>query len=191
MNETKTILTRPLRILLITDVLMLTATAMLTPFYVLFVNKIGGSILDAGAATSIFALVAGMTSLAAGRFTVEVKRRDKLVGVCFMLIGIGFIGYLFVTSVWQLAVVQAFVGLVTAWSSPAYDALYTAHTTGRKLAALQWSAWEAGSYFSIAIGALLGSIIVNYFGFHALFVVMGSLSFFSGLYLFLLPRRIL
>ena len=185
-----TVLTKPLQILLAADFAVLVAVAMLTPFYALYVSKIGGNILEAGAAASVFAVTAGLASIAAGRYAEDVKRKELLVGACFILIGVGFFGYIFIHAVWQLVIAQVFVGLVSAWYQPAYDALYTAHTGKKRIASLQWSLWEASNYFSIAIGALVGAFIVNYWGFPVLFAGMALLSIVSGIYLLMLPKRV-
>ena len=139
---------------------------------------------------SVFAVTAGLTSISAGRYAEDIKRKELLVGVCFVLIGLGFFSYIFVQTIWQLMLAQVFVGLVSAWYQPAYDALYTAHTGKKRVASLQWSLWEASNYFSIAIGALIGSIIVHYWGFTVLFACMAFLSIMSGLYLLTLPKRV-
>ena len=49
---------RALRILLSTNGMILLAGAMLGPIYALFVDKIGGDLMDASIAGGIFALVA-------------------------------------------------------------------------------------------------------------------------------------
>jgi MFS family permease len=185
------VINKPLRILLAADFAVLIAVAMLTPFYSLYVSKIGGNILEAGAAASVFAVTAGLASIAAGRYAEDIKRKELLIGVCFILIGLGFLSYIFVHAIWQLVLVQVFVGLVSAWYQPAYDALYTAHTGTKRVASLQWSLWEASNYFSIAIGALVGAYIVNYWGFTVLFASMASLSVLSGIYLLTLPKRVI
>lgn len=185
------VLTKPLGILLATDFAVLVAAAMLAPFYALYVSNIGGNILEAGAAASVFAVSAGLASIAAGRFAENVERKELLVGVCFVLIGLGFFSYTLVHSLWQLVITQVFIGLVSAWYQPAYDALYTAHTGQNRTVSLRWSLWEASNYFSIAVGALVGAIIVNYWSFNILFVVMALLSIFSGVFLLVLPKRAL
>lgn len=55
-----------IRLLLTVDFLVLVAGALVIPFYSVYVEKIGGSILDAGLAASVFAVVAGLTSIIAG-----------------------------------------------------------------------------------------------------------------------------
>ena len=67
---------KALRILLMTDGLVLLATAMLGPIYALFVEKVGGSLLDASFAGGTFAVAAGITVLISGKITDKVKQKE-------------------------------------------------------------------------------------------------------------------
>jgi len=179
-----------LRILLFTNSLILLAGAMLGPIYALFVEEIGGSILDAGYAGAIFALVAGITVLIIGRFSDKVKESELIVVAGYLIMGVGFFLYTCVSSILFLLIVQAIVGFGQAVYSPAFDALYSKHLD-RKKAAQEWGAWEAMLYFTSAIGALIGGFIAWRFGFDALFVIMGLLSISSAFIIYLLPRKLL
>lgn len=179
-----------LRILLITDGLVLFAAAMLGPIYALFVRDIGGDILDTGLAASVFTATAGVAVFLAGRLTDRVREDELLVALGYGIRAVGFFSYLLVDSVWMLLVVQAVIGVGEALCSPAYDALFSKHVEVGHSGS-QWGAWEALNYFSLAIGALVGSIVVSLFGFPVLFTAMGCLAATSALYILILPRRVL
>lgn len=181
--------TKPLRILLITDFMVLLAAAMLIPFYSSFVDSIGGSVLDAGIAASVFAVVAGLTSLGAGLYADRIRHRLYVIIVCYMLLAGGFLSYMFVTEIWQLLVVQVVVGLTSAFYQPAYDALYMEHVGGKKRAGTRWSLWESANYFSLAAGSLFGAVLVKTVGFTWLFIAMAGLCVVSALYLYVVARR--
>jgi predicted MFS family arabinose efflux permease len=180
----------PLRLLLITNSLILLSAAMLGPIYALFVEDIGGDLMDASIAGSIFALVAGLTTLISGRYSDKVKENELIVALGYCIIGTGFFLYTIADSVYFIFCIQALVGLGEAIYSPAFDALYSKHLDGHKSGA-QWGIWESMNYFSIATGATLGGTIVTLFGFDTLFILMASLSFGSGLYIVRLNRNIL
>ena len=181
---------KALRILLITNGLVLIASAMLGPIYALFVEKIGGSLLDASLTGGIFALAAGITTLIAGNFADKFKEDELIVASGYIIMGIGFILYIFVNSIWSLFGVQVLIGFAEAFYSPAFDAVYSKHITKKK-AGSEWGAWESMNYFSTAIGAAMGGLIVSTFGFNALFTIMGILCFASAIYIYHLPRRVL
>lgn len=181
---------RALRALLISDGLVLIATAMLTPIYATFVEEVGGDILDAGITAAALAFGAGFASLLAGKYTDALKDKKVMIVYGYLAIGVFFLLYTQVTTVWHLALVQLLMGLVRALFDPAFDALFSTHLDKNKEAE-EWGAWEGMAYFSAGIGAIIGAGIVALFNFDALFVVMGALCFASSLYVLRLPRRVL
>ncbi len=181
---------KALRVLLLTNAMVLVSGAMLIPIYALFVEDIGGSLMDASLTGGIFALVAGITTLFAGRFADRIKRDKLIVVYGYALSGLGFLLYNFVESILFLFAIQVLVGFSEAFYSPAFDKLYTKHVTIKK-AGREWGAWESMNYFSIAIGAFLGGLIVTFFGFNVLFTIMAFLCCLSAIYIWQLPKRVL
>ncbi|MCK9577947.1 MFS transporter [bacterium] len=181
---------KQIKILLMTNGTILAATAMLGPIYALFVEKIGGSILDTSYAFCTYAFAAAVTTLISGRYVDKLKE-NELVLVCgYLIIGMAFFGYLFVNSIWGLLIVQVLIGFGEAIYAPAFDALYSKHLDGRQ-AGREWGAWESIYYFMISFGAITGGFLVVTFGFSTMFIIMGCLCFLSALYIFRLPRKVL
>ncbi len=181
---------KALRILLITNGLVMVAGAMLGPIYAFFVKEIGGNLLDASLTGAFFALGAGITTLIAGKIADKSKRDEWIVAIGYAIMGFGFLTYMFVNSIWFLFGVQLLIGFAEAFYSPAFDSLYTRHTTKTKVGR-EWGVWEATNYFSLAGGAGIGGLIVTYFGFNTMFIVMAVLCFMSAVYIFHLHKRIL
>lgn len=179
-----------LRILLITDGLVVLAGAMLGPIYALFVRDIGGDILDTGLAASVFTATAGVVVFFSGRLSDRIKENELIVALGYAVRGTGFLGYLLVDSIMTLLLVQVVVGIGEALCSPAYDALFSKHLNPGRSGS-QWGTWESMNYFALAVGALVGSAIVSLFGFPVLFVIMGCFAYTSACYIYFLPRRTL
>ena len=181
---------KAIKILLVTNGLILIAGAMLGPIYALFVEKIGGSLLDASAAFGVFALAAGITTLISARYSDKLKENELILVWGYAIMGLGFFGYTLVNSVWELLVVQVIIGLGEAIYVPAFDAVYSKHLDGKRCGR-EWGAWEATNYFTTALGAVSGGLLVTNLGFSAMFAIMGSLCFASAIYIFRLPRKVL
>ena len=181
---------RATRVLIVTNGLILLSAAMLGPFYAMFVEKIGGDILEAGVAFGIFAFVAGVATLISSRFADSTARDERILSLGYLLVGLGFFFYLFVDSVKELFLVQILIGLGEAIYAPAFDKLFSLHLTAMKMAR-QWGAWEANYYFMLGLGAMVGGAIINYFGFAFMFAIMGVLSLTSAVYLYFLPKAVL
>ncbi len=188
MNKIK--LNKQLGILLITNSLILLSAAMFGPIAALFVEEIGGDLMDASIAAGIFAIVAGITTLVSGKYADKLKEPELIIVSGYSLMGFGFFLFLIVDSVIFLFIVQAIVGLGEAIYSPAFDAIYSKHLDGKKSGS-QWGAWESMNYFTAASGALIGGVIVTLFGFQALFIIMSLLCFGSGMYIYRLQRTVL
>jgi MFS family permease len=183
-------LNKSLRILLATNGLILLAGAMLGPIYALFVEEIGGNIIDAGLAGGIFALTAGITTIIAGRYSDKIKESELIIVFGYLLLGIGFFLYTKVNSIQTLFLVQVIIGLGEAIYTPVFDQVYTKHME-EKIIGRAWGLWEGMNYFVVAGGAVIGGFIVHKFGFYTLFYVMTVISILTALYILFLPRKVL
>lgn len=181
---------KPLRILLITDGLVLAASAMLGPIYALFVEKIGGDLLEASSTFAVYNLTASLLTFLSGKFTDKIKEEELVVATGYFIIGIGFFSYLFVNSIWFLLLTQIIIGIGEAVYGPAFDVCYSKHLDKGKYGG-EWGAWEGLNYLSKALGAVLGGVIVTFFNFNLIFVLMGLICFGSALYILLLPKEVL
>ncbi len=181
-------LNKALRILLGTNAIILIASYMFGPIYALFVEKVGGDLLDASIAGGIYALAAALTTMLMGRFTDRIKEQELVVVLGYSILALAYLGFFFVDSTVKLLVVQAAIGFGEAIYSPAFDAVYSKHLATKR-AGSQWGAWESMNYFTAASGSVIGGYIASVWGFPALFIVMSVLCAVSGLYIYTLPRR--
>lgn len=181
---------KALKILLATNAMVLIAAAMLGPIYALFVEKVGGDLMDASIAGAVFAFVAGLTTLVSGKYSDKIKENELIIVLGYVIMGMGFLLYFWVDSVIFLFIVQAIIGLGEAIYSPAFDAVYSKHLDEHK-SGTQWGAWESINYFTTAVGAIIGGGLVTLFGFQMIFVIMAMLCFSSALYIYHLKRSVL
>lgn len=189
-NFKRFLFNRALRILLVTNGMILLASAMLGPIYALFVKQVGGDLLDASIAGGVFALIAGTTVLLSGKYSDKLPQKKLVVSFGYTVMGIGFLLYTLVNSIWFLLLVQVLIGFGEAIYNAPFDALYSEHLDGGK-DGTEWGAWESMNYYATAIGAFVGGILVTNYGFTPLFVIMATLCFASALYIHHLPKRAL
>lgn len=160
-----------IKVLLAADFFILLAMGMIAPIYAIFVEQIGGDILDASGAWAAYALTSGILMFLIGKWGDYKKHYAKLLFFGYLLRAMAFLGYLFVENTMQLFAVQILLGLGLAMSLPTYDALYSTYLDRGKYAT-EWGLWEAMNMIVAALGALIGGAIANYFGFKILFVIM-------------------
>ncbi len=166
---------RGLKFLLIADAWATLALGMLGPIYAIFVEEIGGDILDASWAFFTFTLTSGILIFLIGKWEDRFKHKEKLVLLGYILISIGTLGYIFVFNQLSLLIVQAILGVAVAFLSPAYDSLYS-HFVIKKEEASDWGIWEGMGYIVTAIAAVIGGYIADLAGFKTLFIVMFFIS---------------
>lgn len=179
-----------IRILITVDSIILLAVAMLGPIYAFYVESVGGDLLDASLTGGALAVASGVALLLTGRLADRVKERELVVAAGYCIIGLGFLLFLVVQSIWALALVQVVIGLGKAIDTPAFDALFSSHVDRRR-SGFQWGAWEAMNAWTTAAGAVIGGLVATYLGFPVLFVLMALLAFGSAAYIFCLPRKVL
>ena len=164
-----------LKILLAADGFILFAFGLLAPIYAIFVEHIGGDILDAGFAYAIYSFVLGVALYFICKWENHQKHKEKLVILSYFLYAVGALGYIFVANRYHLFIVQAVLGIAEAVNSPVFDGLFSKFLDKGK------SVYEWGMYASLkniagGISAILGGVLVLYFGFKGLFSIMLAIS---------------
>ena len=152
------------------------ASGMFGPIYAIFVQNIGGDLLSAGGAWSIFMIVSGVGILLMGQLQDKIKNDKPAMLLGYSLMSLSFLGYYFVANVTQLFLVQILLGIGTVITTPARDSFYTRYLEKGKFAS-QWSAWEATWFIVAGIAALIGGFLTKLYSFKILFLVM----FFTSL----------
>lgn len=179
---------RPLKIILITNSLVILAGALLGPIYAIYVEEIGGDILTVGSTYAIFSIVAGTVIIFLGKIEDKIKNKKRLVIGAYFLLALGFFGYLLVKSPMHLFLIQIIIGIGQAIYIPALDVLYDKNIESRK-AAYQWGLWEGIYYIIGGVAAFIGAWVANIYGFSILFIFMGILCVMSAIGMIILPKK--
>ena len=167
-----------LKLFLTANSFFLLAAGMLGPIYALFVKDIGGDILAVGVSWSIFMIVSGLGIFFMGKIQDKIKKDKFFIISGYGFMSLVFFGYIFVSNVIKLFIVQIVLGISMMIQSPVLDSFYTKYLEKGKFAS-QWAAWE-GMYFTITgVAALVGAFLVKLFGFKILFWIMFFLSLVS------------
>lgn len=156
------------------------AAGMLGPIYAIYVQKIGGDILAAGTAWALFTIISGVGILLMGRIQDSIAKEKPMIVIGYAIDSMAFLGYYFVSNVWQLFLVQILLGIGTVVKTPAYDSFYTRYLEKGKFAS-QWAAREASWYIITGIAALAGALLAKFYDFKVLFLAM-FLTSLIGLY---------
>lgn len=153
------------------------AEGMFIPVYALFIDKVGGSIIDVGIAYAVFSIVKGIIIFILGRTRFFKNHIHEMVVLGFALAMINDIFLIFVTNQYQFFATQIINGLALGILGPAWDAIYSTdieHTKDPQIdtAVKRWTLWTGGVDFSSGVAAIIGGLIIAHFSWTALFIIM-------------------
>ena len=177
-----------IRLLLILDGFIITAFGLLGPIYAVFVQKIGGNILDAGLAFAVYSITLGVVAYFTGKLGDKIKNQINLLIIGQILLSIGFFSYLTVRNPTHLMFTQFILGLGAAISYPIYDGLFSISLDKGKQYS-EWASWTSLNFVLTGIAAIVGSFIAKSFGFTALFITMGASSLISLFFCLFLQNK--
>lgn len=169
---------KQLKLFLVADSFYVLAMGMLGPIYAVFVQRIGGDILEAGTAWALFTISSGIGVFLMGRFQDKIKKNMIFLRVGYLMRSLGFLGYYFVSNIIQMFLLQVFLGFAGIITMPAAYSFYAKHVEKNNLAS-QWSAWQGIWDTGQGIAALIGSFLAALYGFKILFLVMFFVSLIS------------
>jgi hypothetical protein len=183
-------LNRSLRILVVTNSILVFIVGLFAPFYAVFIQHIGGGVALAGLSWAIFSIVGGILILLFSNWELKIKEQDLLIALGYILRGGVFVSYAFMGSITQLIITQVLWGIATALGTPAFDSVYGSHTTKENSLA-EWGEWEGVATIVSGVAALIGGILIQTFGYEIIFITMATVSVGLGIYIWRLPRELL
>ncbi|OGD31884.1 hypothetical protein A3C91_00415, partial [Candidatus Azambacteria bacterium RIFCSPHIGHO2_02_FULL_52_12] len=144
----------------------------------------------AGLSWGLFAITTGLLTLFFTRWGLKMNEPELLIALGYLIRGMVFLSYAFMSSVTQLIFTQVIWGLAAAIGAPAFDAVYAEHTD-KDGALSEWGRWEGIASITIGLAAIVGGIMIQSFGYQAIFIIMAFASFGLALYIWRLPREAL
>jgi MFS family permease len=179
-NKMKFNLRRDSKILLRASLSAYFALGLLIPIYAVFVQSIGGNVLDAGIAYAIFTISTGLFILLFGTSKFFSNHIRTMIVIGYILLALGFLSYLFVKTPIGLFSVELIIGVAMGVLDPAWDAVFSAKLE-EKQGSKQWALWAGSTNIVTGISAVVGGLIVSHFSFRALFLIMFAFGILSAI----------
>ncbi len=176
--------------MLTVNTILVFAMGLFSPFYAVFIEKLGGNIAFAGLAWGLFSIVTGVLVLIFSAWGLKVQRESKLVSLGYAIRGIVFVSYAFMTNIPQLIITQVLWGVGAALGAPAFDSLYSKHTDN-ETSMWQWGQYEGVTSIAVGLSALVGGLVIELLGYQSLFIGMALICLISGAYIWSLPADVL
>jgi len=181
---------KKLALLILSDIFILSSFGLIGPIFAVFIieNLIGGTIVTAGLATTIFLVVKCSVQLPLSKYFIDKhnhKTRFLVLGT-LLIITVPFI-YVTARSINTIFIAQAIYGLGAALAYPAWFSLFTIYMD-KKHRGFEYAIYTTSVGISTAIAAFLGAKIADLFGFKFLFFLVGGIAFLGFLFLLVLYR---
>ncbi len=162
------------------------ALSLIGPFYVVFAQQIGGTIQNLGIAFGFLVFAQAITSYFIGKHSDKIGRRPFLIFTGYVNSLIFFL-YTFVTTTFQLYIIQIFLGIAMAMELTISKAflgdLTKKYKRGRQIGKYDL---VVGIFGGIAI--IIGGFLIGKFGFQIIFY-LGSIFFFLATTLLFLIKK--
>lgn len=159
------------KILLISSFFGHFALGLLGPIYAIFVQGIGGDLLDAGIAYAIFSIFTGIFVVLFGTSKFFGKHIREMIVVGYAFLSLSCLGYIFVQNSIQLFIVQIILGIASGILEPSWDSLF-ADKMPAKDSSKNWALWSGGASLMIGVSAIVGSLIASKLSFQIMFILM-------------------
>ncbi|MFH1193327.1 MAG: MFS transporter [Candidatus Jorgensenbacteria bacterium] len=185
---------RVIRSFIAADLLLWGGWGLVNPVFALFViDRIAGATpMTVGIAVGIYWLVRSVIQVPAAMFLDRHKgEKDDFFTLVTGLVLAGFAAMAFpiVANVSGLIVVAFLQGVAFGLYIPAWSAMFSRHLD-KEHYAFDWSLDNTTLGIASGIAAVVGGTAVSFFGFNAIFIFAGALSFASALLLVMVPSLI-
>ena len=182
MNLINKINKRNLKIFTLSNSLMALAFGLFGPFYLIFINDIGGSIENFGIAVGLVVLSGALVSLVAGKYSDSIGRKPLLIIGGYASAIIVFL-YTVIGSIWQLYLLQIFSGLIISVFETSESA-YLADITEKQKRGADIGKYDAYVGIAEALAIFAGGFLAGKFGFELIFYVVSIIFVISTTIMF-------
>ncbi|MBN2880677.1 MFS transporter [Candidatus Woesearchaeota archaeon] len=183
---------RVIKFLMISDTLVLTSFGLIDPILAIFFKEdlIGGTILMAGLASTIFLMTKSLVQLPFSKFVDSHKYETRvkwLIFGTFLIATVPFI-YIFAKHIYLVFLAQFIYGIGSGLAYPTWLGLWSTHLDKKK-ESFEWSLYSTISGLGTAITAGIGAALSQFLGFTFTFILVGTLSLTGCLILFQLDKK--
>jgi MFS family permease len=188
MNSYEKARKRNIQILTFSNSLMALAFGLFGPFYLIFINQIGGGIENFGIAVGLIVLADSLTSFFVGRYSDKFGRKPfLLLGALASALVVFF--YTIIGTVWQLYIIQIFSGIIIAIYETSEHALL-ADLTKRYERGKEIGKYYLYTGIAEAIALVIGGFLVVKYGFKPIFYIVSIIFVISTIFLFKIKEKV-
>ncbi len=165
------------------------ADSLFGPLYAVYVQGIGGGILDVGNSVALYSIMTGILIILVGKISDRMSK-ELLATFGFLVSSVGTLCYLVISSPFQLYILQILFAVSTALLSAPLSALFAKHIENKN-SGFMWALEGGGGKILAGIGIVCGTFVTYQFGFSTTFILISILQLCATILLFkvFLKRR--
>lgn len=164
------------------------AWGLIGPFYIIYIQKIGGTIENLGIAFAILIIFQSLFSYWAGKYSDRLGRKPLLIFVGYSS-SVLFIAYTLIQSVTQLYILQAIFGIIAAIENTVSTA-FLGDITHRSKRGIQIGKYKTIIGMFAGLALIVGGFVIGKFGFEIIFYAVALFGIASTSLLFLIKETV-
>ena len=170
---------KTVRLLLLSEMVWSFGIGLFFPIFAIFSERVGGQIIHAGIAAAIFIFVASLFEYPI-RVYIGNFHEKWLIVASYLLEALIFVGYIFVSHINELFVLQVFLGIASAIGKPAWKSLYR-RSVPQHASSEIWEMSHMVIGITKAASILIGVYIITQHSFDVVFGLAAILSFLAAI----------
>lgn len=168
-----------IKLLLTASILIHAGANLLAPIYAIFIEEIGGTLLDAGIAVGIYALMKGVFYFALDKVDEEKVSKRMMMFTGYSIMGMCYVAYIFADAPIHVFAIQGVLSLGETVINPSWSAVIATSLEEGKERHIYSHFYGYRSIFE-GIAAILGGLFAMQFGFDLVFGIMAGFAIMSA-----------
>ena len=160
-----------IKILLAASILIHSGVNFLTPLFAVYIKDIGGTLLDAGIAIGIYAILKGVFYFLLKNINEDKVSKRMMIASGYFIMFIGYFLYLFADQPIHIYLIQVILSLGETVVTPSWSAVIAISLVKGKERHIYSNFYGYRSLFEGA-AAVTGGLFAVTFGFYAVFITM-------------------
>lgn len=160
-----------IKILLGASILIHSGVNFLSPIFAIYIGKIGGTMLDAGAAVGIYAILKGLFYFIFKNIKEDKVSKKIMISSGYLIMGIGYFLYLFASIPLHIYFIQAILSIGETIITPSWSAVIAISLQKGKERHIYSNFYGYRSLFE-GLAAITGGLFAMEFGFNSVFIIM-------------------
>jgi MFS family permease len=182
---------RTMKLLMLSDIFVLTGFGLIQPILALYINDggvTGGTMLTAGLASALFLFTKSLVQVPFGKYIDSRSGKTRWLILGTLLMASVPVIYVTAHSIYQVYLAEMIYGLGSGLAYPTWLGLWSANLDrGRE--SFQWSVYSTSTGLGTAFTGAAGAAVASLVGFSATFFMAGFLCILGCLALLVLERR--